>query len=358
VDARELGPHPTGVGRYLGGLLAEWADGEARRHEWCLYAHRPPSVPRGLQTAVRVLGGAGGTRWEQWTLPRRLAEDRPDVLFSPGYTAPFSAPCPTVLAVHDVSFAAHPEWFSFSEGMRRRVLTRWSARRARHVITISRFSKTEIGRHLGIADDRIHVIPPGMRSVGLPAARPREPMVLYVGSIFARRHVDRLIAAFATHVAPELSNATLEIVGDDRSHPAVDLAGRVARLAAAVRQRVRFRSWVDDDVLGDLYARASVFVFLSEYEGFGLTPLEALSAGVPPVLLETPVAQEVMGPAARYVSLSDGLEASLGAAIVDLITAEPSRQEVLRHAAQVLARYRWDAAAERTLRVLEEAAGA
>ena len=51
-----------------------------------------------------------------------------------------------------------------------------------------------------------------------------------------------------------------------------------------------------------LYARASVFAFLSEYEGFGLTPLEALAAGVPPVVLDTPVAREVYGPAARYVA--------------------------------------------------------
>ena len=48
-------------------------------------------------------------------------------------------------------------------------------------------------------------------------------------------------------------------------------------------------------------ARASVFAFPSEYEGFGLTPLEALAAGVPPVVLDTPIAREIYGPAARYV---------------------------------------------------------
>ena len=54
-----------------------------------------------------------------------------------------------------------------------------------------------------------------------------------------------------------------------------------------------------------LYARASVFAFLSEYEGFGLTPLEALAAGVPPVVLDTPVAREVYGDAAVFVRRGD-----------------------------------------------------
>ena len=65
--------------------------------------------------------------------------------------------------------------------------------------------------------------------------------------------------------------------------------------------RIRLRSWVSDEDLDDLYAKASVFVFLSEYEGFGLTPVEALSAGLPIVVLDTTVAREIYGPAAMYV---------------------------------------------------------
>ena len=59
--------------------------------------------------------------------------------------------------------------------------------------------------------------------------------------------------------------------------------------------------YVSDEMLASLYRRARVFVFLSEYEGFGLTPLEALAAGVPVVLLDTPVAREVCGDAAVFV---------------------------------------------------------
>ncbi len=359
IDARELCHRPTGVGRYLAELLIEWAGhARARRHEWLIYAHRQPSVPPTYRAGVRVLPGEGGTRWEQWTLSRGLAADRPDVLFSPGYTAPLLAPCPIVLAVHDVSFAAHPEWFAFREGLRRRLATRWAARRARTILTISEFSRTEIARHLSIGADRVWVISPGMRSLAPTAPRAREPMVLYVGSIFARRHVDRLLRTFAERVAPGLPQATLEIVGEDRSHPRVDLGGQAARLPTAVQSRVRLRSYVDDGTLGDLYARASVFAFLSEYEGFGLTPLEALAAGVPPLMLDTPLAREVHGPAAHYIPWSPDFDAPLAEALASLLTTETARQEILRHAPEVLARYRWDRAAALTLDAIEEAGGA
>ena len=85
------------------------------------------------------------------------------------------------------------------------------------------------------------------------------------------------------------------------------------RASADVQARVRFRSYVDEATLDDLYRRASVFAFLSEYEGFGLTPLEAMAHGAAPVVLDTPVAREIYGPAARYVALGPGRATRLAA---------------------------------------------
>ena len=72
-----------------------------------------------------------------------------------------------VVAIHDVSFAAHPEWFRWREGARRRTIVRLAARSARRIITISRFSKREIIAHLGVERDKIVVAYPGV-TAGLP----------------------------------------------------------------------------------------------------------------------------------------------------------------------------------------------
>ena len=114
---------------------------------------------------------------------------------------------------------------------------------------------------------------------------------------------------------------------------------------------MELRSYVGDEELAALYAQASVFAFLSEYEGFGLTPLEALAAGVPVVVLDTPVAREVYGPAAVYVGKGDveGAAAALRERLVN-----PGRQTPeLAAAPAVLGRYSWDVAADRTLAGIE-----
>lgn len=363
VDARELCGRPTGVGRYLSELLAEWATHhDARRHSWILYAHERPPIGAPWADAVRVVGGNGGSAWEQWTLPRALSHDRPDVLFAPGYSAPLTASAPTVVTVHDVSFFARPEWFSYREGTRRRLLTGWSARRARVVITDSLFSKSEIVKHIGLPDSGVRVIPLGIRRMepsSEPSSEPsrdppsREPIVLYVGSVFARRRVDQLIAGF-DRVVDRVPSARLEIVGENRSVPHVDLDARRRQTRHA--DRISIRSYVDEATLRDLYARAAAFAFLSEYEGFGLTPLEALAAGIPPVVLDTPIARESCGAAARYVPAMNTSE-PLADALCDLLSNDASRDAVLRHAPAVLARYQWPAAATATLHAIEEGGG-
>jgi glycosyltransferase involved in cell wall biosynthesis len=358
VDARELCGKPTGVGRYLSELLREWGrSADARRHEWTLYAPANPAVPDGFHGALRTLHGTGGTTWEQWTLARAMAADRPDVLFAPGYSAPLTAACPTVVAIHDVSFAARPEWFAAREGARRRFVTRWSARRARVILTISAFSKREIVARLGIPVDRVRVTPLGVR-VQPVSPRQRDPLVLYVGSIFARRHVDVLVDAFVRHVASAVPDARLEIVGENRLPAGSRPGTTLPTVPEPARARVRFRSYVDEATLEDLYSRATVFAFLSEYEGFGLTPLEAMAHGVPPVVLDTEVAREVYGPAARYLAPAATLEADLGHALVTLLTSNAERQRLVAQAPAVLSRYDWSRVAAETLAALEDAAGA
>jgi len=357
IDARELCGRPTGVGRYLAGLLEAWGDNAtAQRHHWTLYAHARPVVSDRRWAKMRVLEGGGGTSWEQISLPRALAAERPDVLFAPGYTAPLTVAAPIVLTVHDVSFFAHPEWFSFREGTRRRLLTAWSARRARRVITDSEFSKSEISRYIGIDQSRMRVIPLGIDQPSTrrdPGTGTREPLVLYVGSIFERRRVDKLIEAFDL-VAAQVPGATLEIVGENRTRrPRLDLEALRSRTAHP--DRIHLRSYVDDQALRALYQRASVLAFLSEYEGFGFTPLEALAAGVAPLVLDTPIARETCAEAARYVSPAAAV-ADVAQAMTELLTNAPARREILQRAEAVLARYDWDLAAGDTLKVLEEAA--
>jgi len=339
IDARELRGRPTGVGRYLGQLLDVWKTmPEAAEHEF-------------VQLAPK---SGGGTLWEQLTLPRLVRKAVADVLFCPGYSGPVRPPVPMVVAIHDVSFASHPEWFHWKEGLRRRTLTRMAAQRAARVLTISEFSKGEIVQHLGVTPDKVEVVYPGVTAlapVARKSLRPPDPVVLFVGSVFNRRHVPELIDGFA-RVARRMPRVRLEIVGDNRTMPRIDL-GVLAR-KSGVLERIGIQSYVSEDDLWQLHRHARVFAFLSDYEGFGMTPIEALASGIPIVVLDTPIAREIYGNAAMYVDRPEPelIEDALDRALTD----ERERAHRLAIAPGVLARYSWQACARGVLKVLEQAA--
>jgi glycosyltransferase involved in cell wall biosynthesis len=363
IDARELCGRATGVGRYLAGLLQQWAgNGRACAHDFVLYAAETISLPLDARRfRTRLVAGAPGTWWEQMTLPRAATADNLDVWFAPGYTAPLRLAVPTVVAIHDLSFVAHPEWFGIREGARRRWLVRHTAHRAAAVITISQFSRRELIDRLDVEAARIHVVPPGVGTVGLrtgdgcqgPRREERHgsslTRVLYVGSIFNRRHVVDLIRAFAP-IARSRPDVSLDIVGDNRSHPHQDVRAAIA--GEGLADHVRWHEYVSDERLRALYAEARAFAFLSEYEGLGLTPLEALAAGVPPVLLDTAVARESCGAAAIYVPAND--LAAITRALESALFDDDVRSALLAAAPAALAKYSWPRAARDTLAVIEE----
>jgi glycosyltransferase involved in cell wall biosynthesis len=279
IDARELLGQPTGVGRYLLEVLREWVRDDAFPHRLSLIVPAEPSPALARELGGRVswtlVPGLRGTAWEQWQLPRAVRHVGADVLFAAAYTAPLVRMTPYVVAIYDVSYFAHPEWFGTREGARRRWLTRVAAARAASIVTISDFSAREIAQWLKVPPARLVLAPPGA-----PPLRPPLPAagttVLYVGSLFTRRHIPELIRGFARFAAT-MPGARLILVGDNRTSPRLD-PGRVAADAGVERQ-VDWRAYVSDEELDRLYASARVFAFLSDYEGFAMTPLEALARG-------------------------------------------------------------------------------
>jgi len=300
---------------------------------------------------TRIVPGSGGTWWEQLQLPRATKADHLDVFFAPQYSAPLALKTPVVVAIHDVSFCAHPEWYRTREGARLRWLSRHSAANARAIVTISEFSRREIVEHLNVPGQLVRVIPPGIPQRHTTAGGAREARLLFVGSIFNRRHVVDLIRAFA-EVARRHPEASLDLAGDNRSFPREDVAAAIAR--EQVGSQIRWHRYVSDEQLADLYQRARAFAFLSEYEGLGLTPLESLAAGAPPVLLDTPVARESCGDAALYVQ--PGNLGLITRALETLLFDETARARLLAAAPAVLEQYSWPRAGRETLALLEQSA--
>jgi glycosyltransferase involved in cell wall biosynthesis len=362
IDARELSGRPTGTGRVLRSLLRHWREGP---DHLVLYVDGPaPEDPVLRHPAVRVRSiGDGRTRgllWQQRLLPEAARADGLSVLFSPAYTCPWHLDVPRVTAVHDLSFFAHPQDFSFRDAMRRRLTVGLSVRASAAVLVCSDFSRREALRFFPDLAERVRHVPLGPdEDLAPPPAREaararlgvRGPLAIAVGSILNRRCVPELLRAFA-RLARAHPALQLDLVGENRTEPRRDLVGLADALG--VRDRVRFSGFVDEAALADRYAAADVALALSEYEGFGLPAIEACARGVPLVASREPSLGEIFVGAALLV---DPRDETAVARAMGRVLAETGLAERLREAGRALAsRHSWALTARLSRDVLAEAA--
>lgn len=293
VVAYEMEGARTGVGRYLEGLLSGLAECGGK-HRWHLFFKGDPFAHPLWDEDERftpLFDGRPGARpilWEQTRLPRLARRAGLDFLFSPAYSLPRGFPGPSMLVVHDLSFERLPEEFDLKERWRRRLLARRSVRRASRVLADTRAVAREIAATYGLSPDKIGVVPLGVdpSALGDPEADAARlasiglssPYLLYLGSILPRRRVDLVISAFA-RVASRWPELRLVLAGANRLRRPRDLDRWIA--GSGVGDRIVRVGYVAEEALGALYRNAELTFYLSEYEGFGLPPLESLAAGTP-----------------------------------------------------------------------------
>ena len=203
-----------------------------------------------------------------------------DVLHAPAYTAPFWAPVPVVLTIHDVSYHTHPEWYPYRRDCLRRAFYERSAHAATRIITVSRFSAGEIARAYGIDGARIAVAPLGVSRdlvegpVGALPDQVRPPFVLHVGDVHLRRNLPVALAAVCQLRRRGGPRVSLVLAGVDRG------VGDELR-ALAIREgepdAVVLTGPVSEPQLRALYGGAVALVYPSRYEGFGLPLLDRKS---------------------------------------------------------------------------------
>ncbi len=361
VDGRELQGRPTGTGRYLRSILRHWA--REGRDRLIVYVSGPlGSAPLADETITWRAIGDGRTHglvWEQILLPRAARADGLDVFFAPAYQCPLALRLPRVVTVHDLSFFALPQDFSFAHGLRRRLLVAASMRSAAAVIACSRFTRREIlgrfpwaaGRVFDVAEGADEdLLPPLPRHQARQRLGQSGPLILHVGSVFNRRCLPELLAAIARLIRrwPDL---TLDVVGDNRTHPRLDLASLARSLG--VSAHVRFSGFISEQDLALRYSAADAAVLLSEYEGFGLPAVEALSRGVPLVAGDRPSVNVVAGAAAVLVDPRDSR--AIAAALSRVLSEPGLAADLAARGTELAARYYWAETARRTREILSAA---
>ncbi|MBZ2177004.1 MAG: glycosyltransferase family 4 protein [Acidobacteria bacterium] len=299
---------------YLRNLLQALAQ-EPNDHEYLLFTNREtgpdlaPADPRFQlwPQPVHARFRPGRILWEQFV----LSTGDCDILLNPGFTAPCLARCPQLTWIHDLQHKRHPEYFKPADLLAWRFLVWAAARRSKAILTLSEKSKEDIHEIYKVPLDRIHIAPPGVGEV-FPTlnAQRTAPIVLCVSTLHPHKGIETLLEAFEkfrqTH--PEYR---LVLAGMKGFH--------TQAIEAKAGPNVEITGWLDRQDLYDLYRRASLFVFPSTFEGFGMPILEAMAAGLPTICADARPMRDVSAdgalhfPAGNASALAEQMEKALTA---------------------------------------------
>ena len=313
----------TGLGNYARNLLRGLHD-VAPQHELHLYSPKPPSdafraLPAELHATLHLPSPKSQVPsplpWRTFRLGRAAARDRIELYHGLTHEIPRDLPrtgIPSVVTFADLIYEKHPEYFPLVDRWSYRWRYRWSARHADAIVAISGQTRDDLVECYGIDASRIAVVPPARDpafTIAVPdperaSARARYDLpseyLLSVGTLEPRKNHDVIVEAIRR--LPGAVTLPLVLIGRD--------GGNLSMLEAAVheaglRERVLFRMNVATRDLPALMQSATLFLYPSRVEGFGMPIVEALTTGTPVVASSAGCFVEAGGPGSRYAAPGD-----------------------------------------------------
>jgi glycosyltransferase involved in cell wall biosynthesis len=365
IDARKL--HDYGIGTYVRNLLRHLARLDRESEYLIVGSGDDASLVGDLGPNFRLLptGAHAESARDQYVVPRLLKQAGADVYHTPYAVLPVVTVCPSVVTIHDCVNLTFPQYAPSRVAHLTARLRMWSAaHRSTRILTVSESSKRDILRFFRVPESKVSIIANAIDerygTPPLPAEvqRVRErfqlygDFLLYAGNIRPHKNLDRLIEAFhQLRESPRFEHLRLLIIGDEISkYPTLRRAVHRYKL----HKHVRFFGFVPESTLAVLYRLATVFVFPSLYEGFGLPPLEAMASGTPVVTSNVSSLPEVVGDAALLIDPYDA--AAIAQGLRQALTDESLRTALIARGLERAKGFSWETSVRRVREIYGEVA--
>jgi glycosyltransferase involved in cell wall biosynthesis len=370
IDARFVVHPRRGIGKYAQMLVRHLAEIDAE-NEYILYVDREDveqALPRKANFAVKRLAPANYLLWEQIALPLQARKDAVEILHCTGNTAPLflDRRIRLISTIHDVMYLKDysevprsASWYQRAGRFYRKVVVPRTAGNLSMVLTVSEFSRRDIMNHIPDLDGgKIRAIHEAAndRFVRLDKASALEKVrqrygvegryILTLGALDPRKNTELVIREYITLRRSNKIDEKLVIVGIPNWENT-----RFNGIAqqSPYRKDILFTDFVSEEDLVFLYNGATLFLYPSSYEGFGIPPLEAMACGVPVITSNTTSIPEIVGDAAVLINPNNGEE--LRAALQGLLVDESRRQTLSVRGLEQAKKYSWRGMAEETLEV-------
>lgn len=275
------------------------------------------------------------------------------------YVAPFIKNCKTIITLHDILFKDFPQYFPLSYRVTKGLMFKYSAKHADVLLTVSEYSKERIVHHFKIESNKIYVTPNAVedrfsvisREEGIKFASKNyniDRYIIYVSRQEPRKNQYGLVKAY---IASNLwkSGIDLVILGEKTLEDR-NLLRLLEGTSDDIKSCIHFLSGIDNDSLTYLLKGASLFVYPSMAEGFGIPPLEAGIAKIPTLCNNSTAMGDFkfFGPNLIDTSNTENLASEMQR----ILANPPSEQELHDVYNSIMNQYNWKAIAQNFYEVL------
>ncbi|MGZ3609527.1 MAG: glycosyltransferase family 4 protein [Ktedonobacteraceae bacterium] len=366
----------SGSGQYLFHLLQALAEMDQKNsyvlldkepfHEivgtFPKFKHLITPVPR----LARRNASIENLMWEQFTSPSAARKSGVDLLHVPYFAPPFFPRTPSVITIHDIIPLRMPQYRTDPKMKAYLQLITRAARKATMIITVSQHAKQDMLDALKLPAERIRVIyeaagseyHPITDSKVLSKVHARYGLhgryILYLGGLDQRKNVPQLVRAFA-QVYNQWGEPNLQLLiagNPDKLKGSLFPDPRPVAADLRITDQIIYR-FIEEEDKPAIYSGASVFVFPSLYEGFGLTPLEAMSCGTPVICSNRTSLPEVVGDAA--INFDPDNVREMVQAMHSVLTNDELQADLRARSLRRASQFNWQKTAIETIDVYQEA---
>lgn len=303
--------------------------------------------------------------WTRIALPIALYKAKPDLAYSPTHYIPRFSPAKRIATIFDLSFLHFPQMFNKKDLWQLKNWTKFSAKNAQKIITISQSSKKDICNFYNVSKDKVTVAYPGYDKNkfsargGLSFGQKIEEIkkkykiegnyIIYVGTVQPRKNLIRLM-----EVVAKIENIKLLVVGKTiglgrQGWKFNEILEAPKKLG--IEDRVIFTGFVPTQDLPLLLSGSQAFILPSLYEGFGIPVLEAMACGVPVICSKTSSLPEVCGKAGLLIDPYSVTQ--IEQAVRTAVTDKKLRQKKIKEGLMQAKKFSWDKMARTVLKVFE-----
>ena len=372
IDAHNLEIGRGGAAhRYLFNLLKVWNDvSTAPQVKFILYFKK--EIPKELdflaeekfvkKILTAPFGFQSNALFVHWLLSRAAKKDKADILFSPYYVLPVFYGGKTAVTLHDIFYEVNPKafsWPSWADKILLKRVSKISAKKASVIFAPSEFTKSEVVKYYKVSPQKVFVTHLGVEEkFKKPSIFDRQKIkekygiknkfIFYIGSIFNRRRAEEAMNAFS-QIAEKLPDYQFLVIGKNSTRPFIDVKKIALGINALARAPlIIYQETVSEEDLVVLYQAADLFIWLSDYEGFGLQVIEAQASSVPVVTTRQGSLKEIAGEAAIFVE-NPASVSEIVSAIYSGLTDEILRKNLIESGLQNVKRFDWEQCAAETL---------